>query len=150
MGSRDVRNHLSRYVDGCAVSCIMLTNSSMHVFVAHPNLYSTEEGQRERRLCGIPESSPSTWCPSACYRVLLVSRCGRQLTPDCLLGLDIDAIYNCAWGSIAMENRQNHRSARSRRLLHPGMDYLGAQMQAPNGTIQGLSPHHPWKRSEID
>ena len=47
-----------------------------------------------------------------------------------------------------MENRQSHCPARSRRLLHPGMDRLGTQMQASNGTIQGLEPNHLWERKE--
>lgn len=143
MGNRDVRNSLSRYVNGCAIPCIMLTSSSVYTYVAHSTLHSTEEGQKEGRLCGIPEPSPSTWSSPACYRIFLVSRCGRNPTSDCLLGFDIDTIYHCAWGSVAMENRQNHRAARSRRLLHSSMDHLGTQMQAPNGTIQGLNPNHP-------
>lgn len=145
MGNRDVRNHLSRYVSDSVVPYIMLTNSSVYNCVARSALRSTEKGQKEGRLCGIPEPSPSTWSTSACSRVLLVSRCGRQPTSDCLLGLDIDAIHDCAWGSVAMENRQSHCPPRSGRLLYPGMDHLGTQMQASNGTIQGLDPNHPWK-----
>lgn len=44
-----------------------------------------------------------------------------------------------------MEDRQSHRPPRSGRLLYSGMDHLGTQMQASNGTIQGLNSNNLWK-----